>query len=135
MQPSYTRLALQETRVTQDRAAVRQHQRASSTAWQLLCASTSVPARQPGMLQVDNDGAQVPITSAADANSSGDEADADAEMAGRQDDDGMEAMDTAGGAAPQACDEGAVSGQPSARAAPVIDEDGFQLVQRGRRRR
>jgi hypothetical protein len=81
---------------------------------------------------MDNDGTAVPITSAQDAQSSDEDEDMD-----RDDDDGeMQCEDNSGAAQVTiSCGHDAMrSGSSCQKAGPVIDDDGFQLVQRGRRR-
>ena len=93
-------------------------------------------------VQVDNDGTAVPITSAQDAQSSGDEGDADEDMEGDEDNDSMHCQDASGDGVQQQmpivngmrCAQESGAGGGRQKAAPVVDDDGFQLVQRGRRR-
>ena len=83
----------------------------------------------------------MPITSTQDAQSSGDEDDADEDMEGDEEDGAMQCQDVPGdGAQHQMPMKGMHSGHESGaggsrqKPAPVVDDDGFQLVQRGRRR-
>eukprot|EP00892_Ulva_mutabilis_P012337 jgi/Ulvmu1/9476/UM052_0045.1 len=80
-------------------------------------------AQQSAGFAVDNDGTAVPMNTADGGDSSDDDAD---------DDDEMD-VDEAGPGAAAAQEETAQRQQ--APAGPVIDDDGFQMVQRGRRRR
>ena len=91
--------------------------------------SHALPASSHGdvRLQVDNDGTAVPITAANGGDSSDDEDDDGDDMDVDEGTAGPGAMAAGGAEAPQR--------QPPQPQAPAIDEDGFQMVQRARRRR
>jgi hypothetical protein len=83
-------------------------------------------------LQVDNDGAAVPITTPQDVQSS----DEDEDMSGDDENGGMQCEDHPGAeGVPVRCSQDALmAGSSRQKAAPIIDDDGFQLVQKRRQR-
>lgn len=87
-------------------------------------------------MQVDNDGTAVPMAPGQDVESSGDEdedMDADDDEAMQERGDAQEQQAPTNGAS--CSSDAAAAERLHQKAAPVIDDDGFQLVQRGRRRR